>query len=256
MTDLPKFAPLPLQVIGDTRLSRTDIDVVAVIAWHDRLGKNGRGCYAGNATLAVEVGIQEPHLSRSLTKLEQLGILEKRRDSEDRRKRIYHLKYLDNPRIVTNAGKYTPAPAASDEIVTNAGNDSAEYLPKSARYLPTAAPQPSETESEFVPNRKKICSETKNRSRETAETDGAEAPALQVEPVQHQRALESLKRAAVETLNAAIASQPRDVQRDICALEGDAWTRALEEATEAEIENAGAGILVLLRAATEHAKQT
>ena len=263
MTDKPLFAPLPLQLIGDARLSRTDIDVVAVVAWHHRLGRNGRGCYAGNATLAREAGIQESHLSRSLTKLEQLGIIERHRDPEDRRKRIYHLNYLDNPRIVTNTGKYSPAPVASAEMVTKVGNDSAEYLPNDPEIVTNEIQQVSDINKKFSDNKKNRCSETKNRYRETGadapsegislrsikgERDCAEALALQVERVSQQRALEGRNR-AVQRLNEAVASLPRDVQSDVWALKGEAWNRALEAATAAELAAPGDGVTVLLRAA-------
>ncbi|MPY75295.1 MAG: MarR family transcriptional regulator [Alphaproteobacteria bacterium] len=264
MTDKPLFAPLPLQLIGDARLSRTDIDVVAVVAWHHRLGRNGRGCYAGNATLAREVGIQESHLSRSLTKLEQLGIIERHRDPEDRRKRIYHLNYLDNPRIVTNTGKYSPAPTASAEIVTKVGNDSAEYLPNDPEIVTNEIQQVSDINKQFSDNKENRCSKTKNRYRET----GADAPSegislrsiegkrdsaeagIQVERVSQQRALEGRNR-AVEKLNAAVASLSDLERRDVFALRGDEWTAAFDTAVTAELGSPGEGVRVLLRAAAQ-----
>lgn len=87
-----------------------------MVAWHDRLGTNGRGCYAGRDLLAREVGIDATSVSRSLTNLERENIIESTRDPKDRRRRIYRMKYLTNPRISDNRVTYSPAGATETEV--------------------------------------------------------------------------------------------------------------------------------------------
>ena len=78
------------------------------VAWHDRRGRNGQSCHASRATLAREIGISETQVSRSLTNLVRENIIERVRDPKDRRRHIYRVKYLDNPRISGGVVTYPP----------------------------------------------------------------------------------------------------------------------------------------------------
>ena len=109
------FAPLPLQTIGNRNLSQVDIWVATAVAWHDRFGNNGKGCYAGRSTLAREIGIHETQVSRSLTNLERENIIERSRDPKDRRRRVYRMIYLENPRISGSAVTHSPMTAVGSQ---------------------------------------------------------------------------------------------------------------------------------------------
>ena len=76
----PLFAAIPLQAIGHRALSASHFHVLAAIAWHDQLGANGIGCYAGLKRLAWEPGLAETTVSECTGDLEALGLLTKTRN--------------------------------------------------------------------------------------------------------------------------------------------------------------------------------
>jgi len=100
----PLFAAIPLQAIGDRRLSAAHFQVLAIIAWHDQFGANGIGCYASLKTLVKETGLAETTISECTGQLETFGHLAKSRHPLNRRTKVYSLIYKGNPRILPETG--------------------------------------------------------------------------------------------------------------------------------------------------------
>jgi hypothetical protein len=90
------FAPIPMRAIGDTRLSGRHFRVLGAVAFYDRFGKNGQGCWAGSKTLAAEASCSETHLSDALTDLRLLGYIVSDRHPMNRRTKVHRILYSDN----------------------------------------------------------------------------------------------------------------------------------------------------------------
>jgi hypothetical protein len=126
----PDFAAIPVRAIGDTRLSATDHRVLQAIAYHDRFGRNGCGCYADPRKLAKLVGVRPAHWSRHTNRLLEFGYIEIEVSVSDRRRREYTVIYDDVEAGAAADTVSTKAPAEAEkatnvgvihrEIVTNA----------------------------------------------------------------------------------------------------------------------------------------
>ena len=130
-----QFGAVPVRAFGDTRLSAIDFRVMGAIAYFDRLGRNGAGCYVDPRKLAELAAIDYKHVARHTGRLQEFGYLEINRSATDRRKRIYSLIYNDHPEVVANAGDNLAQEDASedtvsplDEKVTNSGDNPAEKV--------------------------------------------------------------------------------------------------------------------------------
>lgn len=89
----PIYAPLPLRALGDDRLSRADLVTLAVVAAHDRFGKNRTGCFASYARLADMTHQCERALKRSLQRLGELGYIRVEANPMDARRRVLFVEY-------------------------------------------------------------------------------------------------------------------------------------------------------------------
>lgn len=89
------FCAIPARAIGDKRLSATDFRTLGAIAVHDRINRNGSGCYATNPRLASLVGCHLKALSRSLTALAEYGYIAGKKNPLNQRTRIYNVIYTD-----------------------------------------------------------------------------------------------------------------------------------------------------------------
>ncbi|MGO7370574.1 helix-turn-helix domain-containing protein [Rhizobium leguminosarum] len=87
------FAPIPGRANRDGRLSGLHFRVLATIAGHDRMSRNGQCCWAGRNTLAELVGCHPSRLSTSISDLIEWGYLEEQRHREDGRKKGYRVVY-------------------------------------------------------------------------------------------------------------------------------------------------------------------
>ena len=119
------FSPIPIDVMGDDRLTGEDLRLLIAIGWHDRFGVNGRGCYAKHESLADETNMDLTSISRSAANLVEFGYITSERFSLDRRRRLYRLIYKEKKGIV---GKY-----ANENTQADASN---EILGESANYQP------------------------------------------------------------------------------------------------------------------------
>ncbi len=119
----PLFAAIPLQAIGDRRLSAAHFQVLAIIAWHDQFGANGIGCYASLKTLVKETGLAETTISECTGQLEAFGLLAKARHPLNRRTKVYSLIYKGNPRILPETGNCPTDHGAAGTKLPESGND-------------------------------------------------------------------------------------------------------------------------------------
>lgn len=87
------FASLPVRAIGDQRLSARHFRLLAAIAYHDRLGRNGQGCWAGRKRLGEMTGMSGTHVSDMLGDLRRFGYLTSERHPMNRRTTIHRVIY-------------------------------------------------------------------------------------------------------------------------------------------------------------------
>ena len=102
----PLFAAIPLRAIGDGQLGASHYKVLAAIAWHDRFGANGQGCWTSIKTLAGETGLDLTTVSDCTGHLARWGYLTKSQHPFDRRRTVYSVIYQDRPQIVSELGKF------------------------------------------------------------------------------------------------------------------------------------------------------
>lgn len=93
MKDNTVFIGLPPAAMADTRLSACDFRVLMAIASHDRLGRNGRGCFASVGTLAGEARCAIRAAERSISHLKLCGYVKAAAREDDRRQRVYRVDY-------------------------------------------------------------------------------------------------------------------------------------------------------------------
>ena len=99
-----KFGAIPVRAFCDTRLSAADFRVMGAIAYFDRLGRNGVGCFVDPRKLAELASVDYTHVNRHTRRLQGFGYLEIERSATDRRKRVYSLIYNEKPDVVANSG--------------------------------------------------------------------------------------------------------------------------------------------------------
>ena len=85
--------------MADTKLSASHWRLLVAIAWHDRMGVNGAGCYASHKTLGREACVHFTNVSTLVGELAKRGYIDVRRSSKDRRLRVYSLIYRSNPAV-------------------------------------------------------------------------------------------------------------------------------------------------------------
>ncbi len=99
-----QFGAIPVRAFGDTRLSAADFRVMGAIAYFDRLGRNGAGCYVDPRKLGKLAAVDYSHVGRHTRRLQDFGYLEIGRSATDLRKRVYSLIYNEDRAVVANSG--------------------------------------------------------------------------------------------------------------------------------------------------------
>ena len=89
----PPWGAVPFRVCGDRELHGLTLRVLTCIAFHDRFNRNGRGCYAGQATLTRECRTDRKNLWATIQVLKERGYIEEEPDPKDARKRVYRVIY-------------------------------------------------------------------------------------------------------------------------------------------------------------------
>lgn len=152
--DKPKeqYCAVPVSAMSDARLSATDWRVLAVIAWHDRFGRNGIGCYARHEILSAETGVEYSSLSRSIARLVECGYISKTRHQLNKRLRVYRVMYNDNSGIVGKCANYeAPDTDANDVDAAHLANLPSIKAPHLAGPLGQAAEKPTAISSKYIP---------------------------------------------------------------------------------------------------------
>jgi len=93
VVNLNYFAALPGRAIVDKELTGLQLRIIAVVAAHDRMGRNGQCCWAGRKAMAARVGCTEGSFSEAMTVLVKRGYIEVEQDTEDARRRGYRVVY-------------------------------------------------------------------------------------------------------------------------------------------------------------------
>jgi hypothetical protein len=91
------FAPIPARALIDPRLKgrHLHLQILGLIAVHDRFGANGVGCYAGHNRLAGLAGCDYTRLSATVRDLGEWGYLVASPHPLNKRLRVYRVIYDD-----------------------------------------------------------------------------------------------------------------------------------------------------------------
>lgn len=165
------FSPVPARAIGDARLSALDLRVLAAIASHDRMSKNGIGCTAGHGRLANLVGAHLKSLSRSIRTLAECGYVGGRANPVNPKSKCYFVVYNEFDAALLKS-------TTGNEVVTSnrvTGNEAA------TQQVTTSFPIGNRVEKNGQQNHgdrpHNIFSEAINKSCEAIEINPAEAGA-------------------------------------------------------------------------------
>ena len=93
-----RFAPLPARAARDPRLSARHWRLLHIIGLHDKLDKNGAGCFVAQRRLAEHLNVDEADLSNLLTDLRMFGYIDSTIHPTDRRRRVHRIIYNDDDR--------------------------------------------------------------------------------------------------------------------------------------------------------------
>ena len=154
-----QFGAIPVQAFGDERLSANDFRVMGAIAYFDRLGRNGAGCYVDPRKLVELSAVDYTHLNRHTRRLKDFGYLKIGRSATDRRKRVYSLIYNEDRAVVANAGDNLDAGAKGDRVspfndenVANSGDILPENVakPNSQPFDPQAKLPPKRLSEAYI----------------------------------------------------------------------------------------------------------
>src|SRR5262245_51546763 len=104
-----RFSPVPARAFRDERLSSgRHFRLLGIIALHDRLGGNGRGCTASQRRLAKLMNCDEAWTSHTPSDLRSAGYVETTIDPTNRRRRVHRVIYTAED---ANWGRDTCDPA-------------------------------------------------------------------------------------------------------------------------------------------------
>ena len=154
-----QFGAVPVRAFGDTRLSAVDFRVMGAIAYFDRLGRNGAGCYVDPRKLADLAAVDYKHVARHTRRLQEFCYLSVTRSSTDRRKRVYSVIYNEDRAVVANAGDNLAQAvprgdihATLDEKVTTSGDNPAEKVTNanSQPIDPVEKPRPKRLSEAYI----------------------------------------------------------------------------------------------------------
>jgi hypothetical protein len=123
-----KFVAVPVRALNDERLAARHWRVLMAIAYHDRLGKNGQGCWATNQRLAELTGLSYNRVAEALSDLRAWGYITSEINPDNRNYRIHRVIY-DDP-TPTQSGSGPGALSRGAITPTQAAKGLAQPLPK------------------------------------------------------------------------------------------------------------------------------
>ncbi len=123
----PSFAGAPMRAMGDRALTALDHRTLNVIAHVDRfsLQRDGPGCCIGLKKIAGAVGSARTKVSEAITRLVDLGYLEKERHPEDGRRMVLRVLYVQADHELAArlfGGDQETVAHAGDKMVHSTGN--------------------------------------------------------------------------------------------------------------------------------------
>lgn len=144
------FGAIPLRAFSDSRLSGAHFRVMGAIAYHDRLGRNGQGCWVAQDKLAAEAAVHYNTLSKIARDLERYGYIIKSRHPKNRRTRVYSLIYNDKLATLSEAVNCPPETDPKNTEV----NQLANYDPSIVNVENSQVPENiEEGSSQYIPLR-------------------------------------------------------------------------------------------------------
>jgi hypothetical protein len=151
-----EYGAIPVRAFRDARLSGAHFRVLGAIAFRDRFGRNGIGCYSGTATLAKDTGLHAKSVSRAAAELETFGYLERGKIGRMRTFRVLYEPPTGNEPVthsrpgagtegnepVTDTGEIGNKP--NSQVPENAERTPPQYIPLSGNQInPAEAAAPS-----------------------------------------------------------------------------------------------------------------
>ncbi len=106
------FAPLPTRALKDSRLTGEHLRALGIVARHDGFGRNGTGCYAGDKTLAAEIGLTEGAIRVLLADLFAMEYVHQRPHPTRTGLRVLRVMYTDADRAVLRVRRPRPGIAS------------------------------------------------------------------------------------------------------------------------------------------------
>ncbi len=169
------FAPLPARAIGDDRLTGLHMKALAAVAMHDRLNRNGQGCWAGQKRLAAEICCNYSNLSTALRDLVKWDYLEKHKHPVDGRLTAFTVIYTDADKALVKGEHSLPIDKqpTSPKVCPETNNPHEIVCPEGRDSLPADLPSHSNNK-DSAPLRKKINAgePTKRNTPEGASPNG------------------------------------------------------------------------------------
>ncbi len=124
-----KYGAVPMNAIGDPRMTLHRFRVLAAVASYDRFTKNGIGCMAGLKGLAKATGLYGSHVSGAVNDLVEMGYLIRGHSLFDRRRMTLRVVYEGDEIVSAGANQL------ADEIVTPSCNHLSEIVTPGANQL-------------------------------------------------------------------------------------------------------------------------
>jgi hypothetical protein len=199
MTELA-FCAVPLPAMRDARLTGRHHRLLLCLAWHYRLGRNGRPCNARQATLARETNLDPADVSKLIDDLEAFGYVAVIRHPHSKKYRACALRYNTYSEFL---GADTKTELVIDaDLVPEPGDLGIRTVRLGAgtKIEPFQNPQisaPSQGVAASEGDRKRSCLSAKKKSceakRDLVETRHAdEGERAELQRIAHQRIVEGL----------------------------------------------------------------
>lgn len=120
------FSPMPPRAIADKVLSGLELRTLMLVAWHDRFGANGSGCYVGQRKMSEQLQAHEKSVARSIKALSDRGYLS---ITKKGRRVFYSVIYDEDAKgneAVTSKGSEGSNPEDNGSVIGNKGFEIAE----------------------------------------------------------------------------------------------------------------------------------
>jgi len=159
-----QYAPIPISAMGDTRLGAAHHRLLQAIAYHDRFGKNGSGCYATHGTLAEMAKLNRVTVVTALGELVAFGYVDAIRSASDLRKRTYRVIY-DGVEVCSRQTTESGASICSPQTTQSRAAETRSVASPEPICSPTCSPETTESVAEQ--NRDTVESNSLSRDNRT-----------------------------------------------------------------------------------------